>query len=189
MFETNPLDETCNKRIRLSAEPLLVTYDANTLQKVANMFEAKETSQLVHLSQAARKKIENLKKTSALGLEYAIQNQEVMDVDILVKGSYIALPYGGSTQSGGSKILCNMGNFSIKSLGSRKLQDLPKVSQMVRIGSTGEEIMKEMLSRSYDRYSVGLENVQLLSVFEGEDWTKLLKQEKQDFFILKPMSK
>ena len=38
-YETNPLDESCDQRIRLTAEPLLITYDVKTLAKISAMFE------------------------------------------------------------------------------------------------------------------------------------------------------
>lgn len=49
---------------------MLITYDVKTLEKVSAMFESKEASQLTQLTAAARQKLEDLKKTSALGLEY-----------------------------------------------------------------------------------------------------------------------
>lgn len=152
------------------------------------MFQSNETSQLSQLQAAARQKLEALKKTSSLGLEYAIQNHAIVDVDIKIKGSFLILPYGGCMESNGGKVLCNMGNFFIKSLDLRKQNEAPKVSQMVRVGSTEEDILKEMLSHSYDKFSIGLQDVRVISVLPMEDWTVLVKQESQDHFILKPMS-
>ena len=106
-----------------------------------------------------------------------------------VSGSYIILPYGGCLEKNEANILCNMGNFFIKSLGSRKQNEVPRVSQMIRAGSTEEDVMKEMLSLSYDKFSVDLQNFQVISVLPKEDWTLLVDEKKDDFFILKPMSK
>lgn len=189
VYETNPLDESCDKRIRLTAEPLLITYDGNTLQKTSAMFESKEASQLTHIAAAAKQKLEDLKKTSVLGLEYAIRNHAVIDVDVNIKGSYLILPYGGYMKNNNGKVLCNMGNFFLKSLDTRKRDELPKVSHLMRVGSTEQDILDEMLSHSYDKFSLGLHDIQVLSVLPNEDWTDLIKQKKADFFILKPMSK
>ena len=153
------------------------------------MFESQEVSQLSQLQAAARQKLEDLKKTSSLGLEYAIQNHAVVDVDIKIKGSFLLLPYGGCMEDNRGLILCNMGNFFIKSLGLRKQNEVPRVSQMMRVGSTEEDIVKEMLSHSYDKFSVGLQDVRVISVLPNEDWATLVKRtEGQDHFILKPMS-
>ncbi len=110
------------------------------------MFESKEASQLTQITAAARQKLEDLKKTSALGLEYAIQHHAVMDVDVNIKGSYLILPYGGCLQNMSGKILCNMGNFCFKSIPSRKRDEVPRVSQLMRVGSTEKDILDEMLS-------------------------------------------
>ena len=60
---------------------------------------------------------------------------------------------------------------------------------MIRAGSTEEDVMKEMLSLSYDKFSVDLQNFQVISVLPKEDWTVLVDQKKDNFFILKPMSR
>ena len=160
-----------------------------TLQKISAMLESKEASQLTQLTAAARQKLEDLKKTSALGLEYAIQNRAGMDVDVNIKGSYLILPYGGCLHNLSGKILYNMGSFCFKSIPSRKRDEVPRVSQLMRVGSSEKDIIDEMLSHSYDKFSVGLRDVQVISVLPNEDWTELVKQTKPDYFILKPMSK
>lgn len=152
------------------------------------MFESKEASQLTQITAAARQKLEDLKKTSALGLEYAIQNHAVVDVDVNIKGSYLILPYEGCLQHNRGKILCNMGNFSFKSVPTRKRNEAPRVSQLMRVGSTEQDILDEMLSHSYDKFSLGLRDVQIISVLPNENWSELVKNANPDFFILKPMS-
>ena len=86
-------------------------------------------------------------------------------------------------------ILYNMGSFCFKSIPSRKRDEVPRVSQLMRVGSSEKDIIDEMLSHSYDKFSVGLRDVQVISVLPNEDWTELVKQTKPDYFILKPMSK
>ena len=189
VYETNPLDESCDQRVRLAAEPLLITYDVATLRQISAMFESKEASQLTQLTAVARQKLEDLKKTSALGLEYAIRNHAVIDVDVNIKGSYLVLPFGGCLKNNSGKILCNMGNFSLKSVDSRKRNDTSRISQLMRVGSTEQDILEEMLKSSYDKFSLGLRDVQVISVLPNEDWAALVKETNNDVFILKPMSK
>lgn len=38
-FETNPVDETCDQKIRLIANPLKIFYDAKTINKVIDIFK------------------------------------------------------------------------------------------------------------------------------------------------------
>ena len=80
-----------------------------------------------------------------------------------------------------------MGNLLIKSLGSRKQNEVASVSRMFNAGSSEDDILKEMMSLCYDKFSVDLENIQFLSVLPNEDWT-LLVNNKNHNFILKPMS-
>ena len=56
------------------------------------------------------------------------------------------------------------------------------------MGSTEEDILLEMLSLSYDKFSVALEDIQILSLLGDEDWPQLMQQLDHDAFILKPMS-
>ena len=81
-----------------------------------------------------------------------------------------------------------MGNFSIKSLDTRQQKERLSVSQMVRVGSTEEDIVTEMLSLSYDKFTVGLDDVQILSLLPEENWTQVIQQMDHQSFILKPMS-
>lgn len=189
MYETNPLDESCDQRVRLAVESLLITYDVKTLRNISTMFKSKEAAQLTQITAVARQQLKDLKKTTASGLEYAIQNQAVLDVDVNIKGSYLVLPFGGRHKNNSGKILCNMGNFTMKSLDGRKRRDESKVSQLMRVGSTEKEILEEIVKSSYIKFSLRLHDVQVLSVLPNEDLTLLLKETNTDAFILKPMSK
>ena len=193
VYETNPLDRSCDQRIRLTAEPLLITYDVKTLAKISAMFESKEDVQ-TELAAAAMQKLESLKKMSALGLEYAMQSHAVLDIDVNIKGSFFILPHGGFLQNTSGKILFNMGDFRFKSIQnddsipSKKRSENTKVSQLKRGGSNEKDVMDEMLSQSCHKFSVALKDVRIISVLPNEDWTELDKNKKPDVFILKPMS-
>lgn len=39
IFETNPLDETCDQKLHLVANPLKVIYDALTINKIIDIFK------------------------------------------------------------------------------------------------------------------------------------------------------
>ena len=187
-FETNPNDDTCHQRIRLTTQPLTVIFDWPTFQRVANMFQSAEASELSRLQAAARQTIEDMKKTSLLGLEYAIQNRTVVDVDVNIRGSYVVVPIGGALKTADSgKMVCNTGNLVIRSLTSRKLGQMPSVSRMVRSGNSEDDIMSQMMAHSYDRFAVELQAVRLLSLLAHEDWKQTLRDGSHGF-ILRPMS-
>lgn len=46
VFETNPLDGSCDKRIYLNAEPLRIIYDAQTINRSTEIFKVPESSAL-----------------------------------------------------------------------------------------------------------------------------------------------
>lgn len=102
-------------------------------------------------------------------------------------GSYIIIPVFGAYEEYCAKIVCHMGNLFIKSLGSRKQNEVASVSQMFNAGSSEDDIMKEMMSLCYDKFAVDLKNIQILSVLPNEDWTQLVDNTNHNF-ILKPMS-
>ena len=150
VYETNPTDRTCHQRVRLSARPLVIVYHVPTLKRIVNMFQSDQVSDLSQLQAVARKKMRDLKKTSFVGLEYAIQRQPVVDVNINIRGSYLIVPDGGVCSPGGAKILCNTGNLLVQSRSSRKLDEMPNVNRMVRAGNSEDDILSQMLSHSYD---------------------------------------
>lgn len=40
LFETHPLDDTCDQRIRVTSKSLKVVYDAQTINRVVDVFKA-----------------------------------------------------------------------------------------------------------------------------------------------------
>lgn len=46
VFETNPLDESCDQRLHLNAEPLRIIYDAQTINNTTEIFKVPESSAL-----------------------------------------------------------------------------------------------------------------------------------------------
>lgn len=46
LFETNPLDKTCGQRVHVVAKPLKVIYDAQTINKVVDVFKTPPSSAL-----------------------------------------------------------------------------------------------------------------------------------------------
>lgn len=46
IFETNPLDGSCGQRLHLTTKPIRIIYDAQTIIKVTDIFQAPESSAL-----------------------------------------------------------------------------------------------------------------------------------------------
>lgn len=44
LFETNPLDQYCDSRVKLSFRPLKMIYDAQTIIKIMNIFTTQQSN-------------------------------------------------------------------------------------------------------------------------------------------------
>lgn len=83
VFETNPLDGLCNQRVKVSARPLQIIYDAQTVIEIVNVFKPEtESSALTTLQAVAENKLSDLKEKSALGMQYAVHHHTFIDLDI-----------------------------------------------------------------------------------------------------------
>lgn len=182
------MDKSCDQRISLSVEPLLMTYDARTVRRMISAFQSNEASHSSSSLASIKSKLEALKEVSVLDLECAIKNHPIVDVDIKIKEPVLIIPYGGSMEPSRGQIVCNMDSFFIKSVELRKKNETSRLEHVMRIGNTENDILKEMMSLSYDKYSVGLQDVCVMSVLPTEDWRVLVEQDNQDCFILKPTS-
>ncbi|KAJ4449970.1 hypothetical protein ANN_01377 [Periplaneta americana] len=95
LFEKNPLDESCDQRIHVGSKSLEVVYDAETINKVVDVFKAPKPVNLSQLQAAAGSTLADFKEMSATGLQHAIQQQNIMDLKVDLEASYIVLPHGG----------------------------------------------------------------------------------------------
>lgn len=46
VYETNPLDKSCDQSVYLNAEPIRIIYDAETINKIVEIFKMPESSAL-----------------------------------------------------------------------------------------------------------------------------------------------
>lgn len=181
--ETNPLDESCDQRLLLTIEPLLIVYDANTISSILSVFQSTGKMEQNKNQTTSKQRIEVMKTTSPLGLEYIIQKHAITDVTIHIKGPCILLPYLGYDEIGQRKLLCKLDSLTIESRDLRKPSEKPSVSEMASSGSAQNAILKKMLSHCYEKYAIELSNFQISSVLANEDGFDLLRR---SIFLLKP---
>ena len=89
VYETNPIDESCDQRIKMITQALVVSYDDWTFRQISNLFQSKEIAQLRQINSAAKETLQAFNNASSLGLEYAIKTHTVLNLDIKMKGSLI----------------------------------------------------------------------------------------------------
>ncbi|XP_050421691.1 intermembrane lipid transfer protein Vps13-like isoform X3 [Adelges cooleyi] len=185
LFETNPINKSCDSRVQLSFKPLKIIYDAQTIIKIINIFAIQQSSVKTQLQEAAGFKFAELKKKSALGMQHIIEQHKRLELKIDMMSSYIIIPHGGFYKKDQSVLVFNLGSLKIKSK-PQNLEDL-SIKSMHNKGATQTEVFQETVSRSYDRFYIELENAQILIANKGENWKKGLNESYQnELYILKP---
>lgn len=184
MFETNPLDKQCDQRIYVTSRPLEFIYDAQTINKVLDVFTTPQNTVITQIQTAANLKLAEFKEKSALGIQYAIQKHTKLDLKVDLMGCYGVLPHGGLyTGESQTLVVVNLGSIIFNS--KPKRDDELNVKKMHLTGTKEEEIMKEMMRRSYDRFVVELKHVQVMVVLPGEKW-QIQQNSDSDQYLLQP---
>ncbi|XP_068741113.1 intermembrane lipid transfer protein VPS13A-like [Montipora capricornis] len=175
-FETNPLDGKCDQRAVVSAQPVKVTYDANTVEHMVTFFQPPKDVQLSELSAAAYSRLEDLKSASKASLSYAIEHHKITDVNVDVKSPLIIIPEQGIFEKSRDVLVIDLGHLKITSDPDQE-----------RIVSTKDLSMEDLESKCYDKFDFRLEDLQILIAKAGDDWQTARKQVKSKKHILDPI--
>lgn len=185
-FETNPLDNSCDKSIRLRSKPLELIFDGETILQLINVFKPPSDMNISKIQDAAAIKVANVKERSATGLEYMVANRPRIKIDIELMPIYFILPYKGIYDA-------KVHNSLIVSLGTLKVYSTPRsltsedVQSMYRDGHKSEEILLTVLEQCYDTFNLNIENVQILFTQPGDNWVSvLLESNHTDMHVLEP---
>lgn len=94
-LELNPLDGRCDQRLHVSARPLEIVYDAQTVIEVVGIFQLPRDSYLAELSDAATVELSSIKERSATGIQYMVDKKSRLDIQITVMPNYVVVPQNG----------------------------------------------------------------------------------------------
>ncbi|XP_057258116.1 intermembrane lipid transfer protein VPS13A isoform X6 [Pezoporus wallicus] len=177
MFETNPLDEKADQRLRIESQPLEIVYDAMTINSLVDFFRPPKDVHLEQLTSATLMKLEEFREKTSTGLLYIIETQKVLDLKINLMASYIIVPQKGFYDHTSNLLLLDLGSLKME---SKSRSDLSKLA--VR-QSTIEEIM----SRAYDSFDIQLSSIQLLYSKHDEKWQEARKLKYSSQHILQPL--
>ena len=84
----NPLNSKLDFKIAASLQPIEVVYDANTIDSIIGMFIIPPEIHLLDLRKAALATVEDIRTMSRAGLQFAIQNRTIVEIDVsFVKNS------------------------------------------------------------------------------------------------------
>ncbi|CAK1546186.1 unnamed protein product [Leptosia nina] len=185
LFETNPLDGTCDQRVQVRARPLQMVYDAQTVIEIVNVFKPpSESTALTTLQAAAENKLSDLKEKSALGMQYAVHQHTFIELDIDVASSYIIVPQTGMYKGGEACVVVKLGAISVKSEPRAPQLD---VHQLYRQGLADDDILAQITTHSYDKMALRLTEMQIVIASPGEDWqSAIVANEATPLHLLQP---
>uniref|UniRef100_A0A1B6F8B5 Vacuolar protein sorting-associated protein 13 n=1 Tax=Cuerna arida TaxID=1464854 RepID=A0A1B6F8B5_9HEMI len=184
LVEMKPLSGECDQLVHILSQPLQLVYDAQTINKLLDVFTVETNTVITQLNAAAYTKLVEMKEKSALGFQHALQQRLKMDLNIDLMGCYGILPHGGLyTGVNQSLVGVNLGRMQINC--NPRPPDEVDIQTMVKRGSTETDILKEMMNRCYDRFVVELKEAQIQMMMPGEVW-KSIPEGGSEQYILEP---
>uniref|UniRef100_A0A8C8IVL6 Vacuolar protein sorting 13 homolog A n=1 Tax=Oncorhynchus tshawytscha TaxID=74940 RepID=A0A8C8IVL6_ONCTS len=177
LFETNPLDESADQRLRVESQPLEIIYDAVTVNSMSAFFSPPDDLQLDDLTNATLMKLEQFRDRTSTGLMYVIETQKVLDLNVNLMASYVIVPQTGFYDSTQNLMLLDLGHFKVSSLSREGLPQL----------SVGRSTIEDIMSRAYDSFDVQLSSLQFLYSKPDGDWKKARKLRQSALHILEPV--
>ncbi|XP_037042887.1 vacuolar protein sorting-associated protein 13-like, partial [Bradysia coprophila] len=186
-FEMNPLDKLCDQRVNVSARPLEIAYDAETIIQLVQTFKLPNNTNLSELTDAAADKISNIKERSATGIQYMVEKHTRLEVMISVMPNYVLIPFGGKYIPDKVQVMViSLGKISLKSVPNDDRKD---ISMMHSLQFTNEDIMKEVMDQAYDKFRLDIENIQILLAKPTDDWKEILLSGRvTSMHILEPIA-
>lgn len=202
IFEKNPPeDEDGNldqdkgslydRRLVLKSSPLEMVYDAKTFHRLKTIFSTAGNSDgdlgLTNLQNTASAKLNELRESTTLGLQYAIDHHSLVDVDIRLQSPYMIIPHNGDATNGSCAMaIVNLGSIAVKSKQiSAEMRDLKALSSLAELTSAFKSSLKDQV---YDKFEVKLENVQVLLALPNESWRSQIDKSRSPLFLLEPTS-
>ncbi|XP_050687793.1 intermembrane lipid transfer protein Vps13-like isoform X2 [Eriocheir sinensis] len=167
-FETNPLDKACDQRVKVVAQPIEVMYHAHTIIQISDVFAPPKDVSLQQLQAAALNQLEVVKERSVTGLQTAIDNHSILDLNLSFAASHIIIPENGSYAENCSAVVVTLGSVQMQS--KPRTKDAPALSKLVSMGHSQEEVMNIVRTSSYDKFIIELVDIQALVSLTAEDW-------------------
>uniref|UniRef100_A0A8C2TFF3 Vacuolar protein sorting 13 homolog A n=1 Tax=Coturnix japonica TaxID=93934 RepID=A0A8C2TFF3_COTJA len=177
MFETNPLDEGADQRLRIESQPLEIIYDAKTINSLVDFFRPPKDVHLEQLTSATLMKLEEFREKTSTGLLYVIETQKVLDLKINLMASYVIVPQKGFYDCTSNLLLLDLGSLKMKSKSRSDISGL----------KVGQSTIEDIMSRAYDSFDIQLTSIQLLYSKHDENWQEARKLKYSSQHILQPL--
>ncbi|EDW71988.1 uncharacterized protein Dwil_GK10679 [Drosophila willistoni] len=187
-FETNPLDKLCDQRVKVVARPLQIVYDADTILSLLSVFKPPNDVTLSKFEDVASAQLGSIKERSATGMQYVIDQKSVLDADILLMPNILVVPHGGL-------YVANEKSLVVVSLGQVHVTTTPRqrssghIQNLYQSGEHQHDILKNVMDNAYDRFTIEVDDIQVLVSRPGEPWQQALNLAvATDLHVLKPTS-
>ncbi|CAH1406539.1 unnamed protein product [Nezara viridula] len=179
LFETNPLDsKSVDQKIHVFAEPLLVIYDALTINNLIKLFTVQENTVTSKIQAAAQAKLQEFKEVSALGLQNMLEHHVTIEVRIIIQASSVLLPQKGFYVEGCRMLAVTLGNIKILTLPRKEFIAKEAVRE------TDIQSAEYLMEYSYDNFVLQLSDLQVVLAMPDEKWNVPTR----DMYFLKPTS-
>lgn len=116
-----------------------------------------------------------MKEMTATGLQHAIEKHTRLDLDVTLHAPIVIIPYEGRYTGGENILVANLGNVHVYTV-DRSRSEMVNVRKLHGEGMEQEEIMKELIQRSYDQFKLDLTDLQILMAQSDENWKDYIKQ-------------
>lgn len=186
-FETNPLDNSSDKSVRVRTRPLEIVFDGQTILQLIDVFKPPADVNLSKIQDAAAIKVASVKERSATGLEFMVESRPRIKVDVVLEPIYFVLPFKGVYDAAGhNSLIVSLGTVKVFST-PRTMDSVEDVQSMYRDGQRSEDILHVVMDKCYDTFNLHIENVQVLFVQPGDNWVSVLLDSRQtDMHVLEP---
>ncbi|XP_067630378.1 intermembrane lipid transfer protein Vps13 [Eurosta solidaginis] len=185
-FETNPLDKKCDQRIKVSARPLQVVYDADTIIRLVKIFTPPKAN-LSELEYAATERMANFKERSATGLQYMIESKSALEIDIQFMPTILIIPNTGKYSADSKRnslIVITLGKLLVSSTPNNESS-----TELLRMLQDRRFSLNDVLERAYDELKITIADIQMVVARPGEDFeTTLASATRSEMHILRPTS-
>ena len=114
-FELKPLTKPVDQQVKLSLQPVELSYDSHTINEIIGMFKLPQGLHFRTMSTMAASTLDQLKTQTRAGLQHAIDERKLLDLDILVYSPVILVPENGVVSESGRVLIVDLGSLQVTS--------------------------------------------------------------------------
>ncbi|XP_055373962.1 intermembrane lipid transfer protein Vps13 [Condylostylus longicornis] len=174
-FEKNPIDKSCDQKLKIVAKSLRAIYDSDTILTLLQKFSPPKVN-LSEFEEAAYEQMQRISERSALGLEYMVEKHDIVFVDVSFEPSIVLIPKDGVYyKNESSAIVLSLGKLTINS--EPRTTDTT-IAKMTGSGVDKATILQRIMDQAYDKYKLALNDIQILVVTPKENWKETLLESK-----------